>query len=286
MSSLRRQGAIFYSPMKKLSKSAVIGNPISHSLSPLIHHHFAKQVGIELEYQKILGGEREFQAQVNKFFHDGGIGLNVTMPFKSLACDIAINHTDIVKQTGVANTLWCNKRGELCADNTDGVGLEFALTRLTDVKSKKLLILGAGGAVLGVLPKLLTQSFSSITISNRSAERLEVISNKYPQLGCKPFCHLKQTDQFDIIINATSTDASGVIPEIPYSFVTHTICLDMFYDLKKDTPFVTKCKENNAAVVSDGLAMLIGQAAASFYRWHGCHISRELTLKALEKEHD
>ena len=130
---------------------AVIGDPIAHSLSPLIHHQFANQCGLTLFYEKILGQQNSIEFQIKDFFEKGGLGMNITTPFKEKAFQLATHHEPAAQLAGVANTLWLNDKGELCADNTDAYGLLYSLEKHTCLKAKKVLLLGAGGAAKGVI---------------------------------------------------------------------------------------------------------------------------------------
>lgn len=263
-----------------INTCGVIGSPIKHSLSPLIHQHFAKKCGIGISYIKMEGSSVSFEEQVKRFFDLGGLGLNVTMPFKHRACDLAQHRSHLVADSTSANTLWLNTDGEVCADSTDGIGLLFALNRLTDIHDKTILLIGAGGAVQAVLPVLLDQSFAKITVCNRGGERLRIIEERFPNVECKLFDAL-DGEQFHIIINASSSGLTGDVPNIPFQIVKNTVCMDMYYDRLKNTPFIAKCIEFGAATVSDGMAMLVGQAGASFERWHKVMPSVELTLAYL-----
>lgn len=265
---------------KKTPVYAVIGNPVEHSLSPLIHQHFSQQVNINLTYEKLLGSNNGFEEQVKTFFDGGGLGLNITTPFKSRAYHLAACHTDFIKKSQVANTLWKNGNGEICADSTDGRGLIYSLQSHINLQNKKILLLGAGGAAIGVIDSLLAESISSLTVANRTFEKLVNIKELFPDVKTCSFGDLKNS--FDIIINATTSSLKKTVPNMPSDIINGCVCLDMFYDLKNDTTFMEFSKKHHALKVIDGLEMLVGQAAASFERWHNKKVNISKTLNYLK----
>ena len=266
---------------KKAVVCGVIGAPVGHSLSPLIHKHFAQQCNISLIYQKIHGIEERVKKQIYKFFDKGGVGLNVTLPFKSIAFNLSVHHTAHALSSGVANTLWRNIEGELCADNTDGLGLLSALDKRIELMGKRVLVLGAGGAAQGVIPSLLDASLASLTVANRSGARLKALSKRFSNVDYFFFNELKP--DYDVIINATSSSLNQLRPNIPFNILTGSFCMDMFYDLAQDTTFVHLCKEYEALGCMDGIDMLVGQAAESFQRWHVKSVDSQLTLDYLTR---
>lgn len=256
---------------QKTPLCGVIGNPIEHSLSPPIHHQFAKDCGIDLSYIKILGLADQFEAQVKSFFNDGGKGLNVTLPFKERAfamADIVHRHA---KQSGVANTLWQDKQGLLHADNTDGLGLVSALAQHTDLEDKRLLVIGAGGAGIGVLPALLECPLKSIAVANRSVDKLEVVKTRFPTVTTSSLSGL--TPAFDIIINATNTSMLNTVPEVDNKIYQNALCLDMFYDRATPTAFIDHALSHGASKAIDGWQMLVGQAARAFEIWWHIYVN-------------
>lgn len=256
--------------MKKSAESplyAVFGHPIAHSLSPEIHQQFAKQTGIALRYKKIKVPLLQFEKYVNDFFRSGGQGLNVTVPFKERAFAMAEVKSERVRLAGAANVLWMEK-GQLHADNTDGIGL------IRDLKhhhvsfvNKAILILGAGGASRGIIGPLLQENPASLTLSNRTFEKAQTLQQLFPTMHICKWDELKSG--FDLIINATSAGVNdGYLSLSPTLFAQHPFCYDLSYGKNRTTPFVEWTKKLGCPSI-DGTGMLIEQAAESFFIWHG-----------------
>lgn len=247
-------------------RCAVIGAPIEHSLSPMIHQYFASQIGMPLDYQKIYGDEQGFEAQVRQFFKAEGRGLNITLPYKLRAFAMASCHSSRCLEAGAANTLW-QQEGRLYADNTDGIGLLRDLARFIDITAKKVLILGAGGAARGIINPLLQSGVASLTVSNRTIERALALARDFPQINYQPL--LASKAKFDVIINATSASLAGTSMALPIDGEhDKPFCYDLAYDAKQDTSFVASAKAMGCMAV-DGLGMLVEQAAEAFCLWHG-----------------
>lgn len=248
-----------------MDQYAVFGNPIAHSKSPDIHMHFAQETRQDIHYTRILGDDIEFENQVRAFFEKGGKGLNVTSPFKDRAyamCDVLSARA---KKAGAVNTLMIGKNGELFGDTTDGVGMIRDIVEVhgQSLTGKRILVIGAGGAVQGVLENILAEQPESVTIANRTVEKAQALAEKFACLASS-FEALEGT--FDIIINGTSASRSSSLPPLKDELVsTHTWCYDMTYG-KGVTVFLQWAFERGAKGV-DGLGMLIGQAAESFYIW-------------------
>ncbi len=262
---------------------AVIGNPIEHSLSPLIHQHFASQCGLSLDYQKRLGDDNHFEQQVNQFFANGGTGLNVTVPFKERAFTMAEITLPEAAKAQAANTLWLNKAGKLCADNTDGLGLITALEQLTILKDKRILLIGGGGAAQAVIPNLLKMQPMHLTLTNRTLSKLQPIAERYSDITITAFESLKP--EFDLIINATSASISQQCPKIPDNLYNNSLCLDMFYDRSGQTVFTQHALKQGAQKALDGFMMLVSQAALSFKIWHNYDVDIQKTLAELHTVH-
>ncbi|HEY0563887.1 MAG TPA: shikimate dehydrogenase [Methylophilus sp.] len=249
-------------------KYAVIGNPISHSKSPLIHAAFAKQTHQDLSYERILAPLDGFEATVNDLIGQGYKGANVTVPFKFDAykmCD-SLSARAISSGSGAVNTL-INIHGKIHGDNTDGIGLRNDIEKNIgfSIKDKHILILGAGGAAHGILNSLL--GASSITIANRTHEKaLElVMAIQNCEATASIFESLEKS--YDLIINATSTGLTDTALPIPSSvFASGCLAYDMMYG--RETPFMKQAREAGAQV-ADGLGMLVEQAAEAFYLWRG-----------------
>lgn len=258
------------------NRFAVIGNPITHSLSPEIHQRFAQQTQVQLTYEKIMGEDLYFESQVSDFFTQGGRGLNITLPFKQRAFAMAKDRTPRCQSAGAANTLWM-KDGQLCADNTDGVGLVRDLSRFTKLPGKRILVLGAGGAVRGIIYPLLEEKPVSLVIANRTKAKVDELQAAFPQIIGVDITHL--SGEFDLIINGTSASLGGNTVTLPNEcFATVPLCYDLAYKQKNDTAFVAYAKSFGCEAV-DGLGMLVEQAAEAFFIWNGVRPSVEPVLR-------
>lgn len=255
---------------QQLDQYLVYGNPIEQSRSPEIHQIFAKESNQLINYQKQLVGIDDFIQAISDFINQGGKGANVTAPFKEQALKLADSLTDRASLAGAVNTLTF-KEGRVYGDNTDGEGLVQDLL-INDVilNQSRVLILGAGGAVRGVLLPLLAQNPKSITIANRTVNKAKALCQYFNDdrlMGCS-FDETSEKE-FDLIINATSASLSGNLPPVPPSIITSdVVCYDMVYS-KKDTLFLQWAKSQGAIKCIDGLGMLVGQAAVSFAIWRG-----------------
>jgi shikimate dehydrogenase len=257
---------------------AVIGLPIAHSLSPVIHQYFAQQTKLVLTYEKIKGDEHSFEQQVSDFFASGGKGLNVTLPFKQRSFILAKKVSTRCKKAGAANTLWVHD-GQLWADNTDGIGLIRDLARYIDVVGKKILLLGAGGAARGIIAPLLAANPSSLVIANRTLEKAQHLREEFPQIRCIALSRIDES--FDLVLNATSASIAGEVFKLPeICLLQQPLCYDLAYALNQDTPFVAYCKSRGCQAL-DGLGMLVEQAAESFYIWNGVMPMTEPVLNVL-----
>lgn len=254
---------------------AVVGNPISHSKSPRIHSLFAKQTGENLEYTAIQAPIDDFAGVVTGFFGRGGLGLNVTVPFKEEAWKLADRRTGRAGRAGAANTLYLDNAKQLTADNTDGAGLVADLVKNHGVSltGARILVLGAGGAVRGVLGPLLHQKPATLTIANRTvskAQGLVLLFADDTGQAAVDACGFATPDApFDIIINGTSASLQGDLPPLAPAVVgPDTVVYDMMYSLDA-TPFNQWALDQGATRVFDGLGMLVEQAAESFRVWRG-----------------
>lgn len=251
---------------------AVIGNPISHSLSPLIHSAFAAQTGQTMEYTAIQAPVDQFETTVAGFFERGGRGLNVTVPFKEKAWQMAAERSGRAEKAGAANTLLKDSKGSLTADNTDGAGLVRDLTAYhgLDLAGARILILGAGGAVRGVLSPLLACAPDSVTIANRTLHKARALAELFADEGRLIACGFEQPDApFDLIINGTSASLQGDLPPLSRTVIgPATRAYDMMYAAGQ-TPFNRWAAEQGALATLDGLGMLVEQAAESFRLWRG-----------------
>lgn len=255
-------------------KYAVFGNPIAHSKSPDIHRQFAEQTGQDLSYSKQLVAEDGFEAAANEFFASGGKGLNITVPFKQDAYAYVARTTPRARRAGAVNTLSLEADGTILGDTTDGVGLVSDIVNNLgwEIRHKRVLVLGAGGAVRGVLEPLLEQQPQHIVIANRTVDKALQLSKGFAEFGYLLGCGFDMLgeQQFDLIINGTSAGLQGELPPLPDSLIDAngtTACYDMLYGAEP-TPFIQWAAQRGAQV-SDGLGMLVGQAAESFALWRG-----------------
>lgn len=249
---------------------AVFGNPINHSKSPVIHRQFAEQTGQDMHYTRQLVNEGEFEIAAREFFAQGGKGLNITVPFKLNAFDFAQKRTPRAERAGAVNTLALLGDGTILGDNTDGIGMIHDMHNLGwELQGKRILILGAGGAVRGILQPLLEESPARVTIANRTLSKAEELAKNFLDLGdiqAKSFAQL-QGNSFDIVINGTSASMQGELPPLPEKLLAENAsCYDMMYGAEP-TIFLQWAKAQGATQIADGLGMLIGQAAEAFYLW-------------------
>lgn len=260
-----------------IDQYAVFGNPISHSKSPTIHSLFAEQLQQRLEYTANLSDVDRFEQDIQHFFAEGGKGTNVTLPFKEMAWKMAEHLSEAAQLAGAANTLWMQD-DILHADNTDGVGLVNDLLNNcgATLKGRHLLVLGAGGAVRGVIKPLLDSGCASIVIANRTFAKAKNLADMFSKLAepgvivaaCE-FSEISSTSPVDIVINGTSASIQGEVPPVPEGIVSaHTLCYDMMYS-NTQTPFCRWARSQGAERVFDGLGMLVEQAAESFSIWRG-----------------
>jgi shikimate dehydrogenase len=249
---------------------AVFGNPINHSKSPNIHRQFAEQTGQDMHYTKQLINEAEFEQAVLDFFAQGGRGLNITVPFKLRAFDYAQKRTARAERAGAVNALAKLRDGTILGDNTDGIGMIHDMHNLGwELEGKRILILGAGGAVRGILQPLLEEKPAQVVIANRTKSKAEELAKNFHDLGdvqAKAFEQLPG-EVFDVVINGTSASMQGELPPLPDNLLAaNACCYDMMYG-PEPTIFLRWAKERGAAQTADGLGMLVGQAAEAFYLW-------------------
>ena len=263
----------------------VVGHPISHSWSPFIHGLFAKQTDQSLVYRLYDIVPENFRAQVLEFFTRGGRGLNVTVPHKEAAAELANDLTTRADRAGAVNTLVLNEDHTLLGDNTDGYGLVTDLSKNLGLRitNQRVLILGAGGATRGVVEPLLTLGPTEMVIANRTPERAVNLASLFSDLGPVRGCGFEHVgdEPFDIIINATAAGLSGAVPHVAVGVIaSHTVCYDMSYS-KSATPFVSWAIEQGCARAHKGWGMLVEQAAESFTLWRGIRPDTEPVLAAL-----
>jgi len=248
---------------------AVFGNPINHSKSPEIHNFFLKKYNFDGNYIRICASKKNFLNEISLFFRNGGKGANITLPFKEKVFPICNSITERARLAGSINTLKKFKNNNILGDNTDGVGFLSDLRFNKLIKKKfNVLILGAGGAARGILYPLLNFG-CKIDITNRTFIKAEFLSKKFKKFGNIQAISLEnlRKNNYDLVINATSTSVFRASPLIPAHLISKkTIYYDMFYG-KKYTHFMKFCKKNGAKKVFNGMGMLINQAAHAFFLW-------------------
>jgi len=249
---------------------AVFGNPITHSRSPQIHTAFAAQRDVSLSYERIEAPLDDFAGSVSAFFRNGGAGANVTVPFKEQAFSLCERLTPRAQQAGAVNTLW-QENNRLFGDNTDGAGLVTDLCHNLGwpLAEQRVLVLGAGGAVRGVLGPLLAAAPASLHVANRTRDKAAALAALFAGQGNISASGLDDLQgEFDVIINATSASLAGAALTLPATQVHRgSKCYDMMYGAEP-TPFLRWAAQQGAAT-ADGRGMLVEQAAEAFLVWHG-----------------
>ena len=264
----------------------VFGHPVGHSLSPFIHGVFARDSGQQMSYRAYDVAPEEFTERVHSFFAGGGRGLNITLPHKIAAVEVAQELTGRAAHAAAVNTLAL--QGEsILGDNTDGVGLVHDLCDNLGlvITQRRVLILGAGGATRGVLAPLLGLEPTILMIANRTPQRAEALAAAFADLGVTQgvgFEYVGDTP-FDLIINATSASLSGDIPPIPAGAIgPETVCYDLAYG-RSAMAFVRWAQQSGCARAVQGLGMLVEQAAESFRLWRGVRPETAEVLAALKE---
>lgn len=274
--------------MSAPDRYAVFGSPIAHSRSPVIHKLFAEQTGQQLVYDKQLVEPEVFEESCRQFFAAGGKGLNITLPLKELAFAFAQRRTQRAEQAGAANTLKLESDGSILADNTDGAGLvrDLLQNQGWTIHGKKILILGAGGAVRGVMGPILKEEPEALWIANRTVEKAQTLASIFSTEGDVHACGLDQipAQPFDLIINGTSLGLQGASPPVtPAQLSDSTACYDMAYG-NEPTAFLHWAAAQGLDRLADGLGMLVEQAAESFFLWRGVRPETAPVIAALRKD--
>ncbi len=267
-----------------MDEYVVIGNPIEHSLSPRIHTIFAKQTNQAMHYEVLFSAPDAFAETLTEFIAHGGCGASITLPFKQQAFEIVTKKSQAAIESHAVNTVLFHEDGIVEGYNTDGLGLVQDLTRNRNfcLRQKRILILGAGGAVRGIVAPLLEQAPAAVVIANRTKEKAVALAEQFQFYGTVDAVGLDEleTDPFDLIIHGTSVRAAGVL-DLPEAVIgKNTWCYDLNYALKQKTPFVSWALAQGAAQALDGLGMLVEQAAAAFYIWRGVYPD---TLNAIQQ---
>ncbi|MFL6591763.1 MAG: shikimate dehydrogenase [Luteimonas sp.] len=270
-----------------MKRFALIGHPVSHSLSPRIHAAFARQAGVAMEYIAI--DTEDFGRALHDFTQAGGAGANVTLPYKQQAATACSDLTARARRAGAVNTLV--RHGDAWhGDNTDGAGLVRDLTGRhgLDLRTRRTLLLGAGGGGRGVAPALLDAGIGDLFIVNRHSERADALADALGEPGRvhpRYFSDLPALGEFDLILNATSAARGQGLPTLPMSLVgRRTTAVDLSYG-EAAIAFLSWARAAGCHDAIDGLGMLVEQAAESFHAWHGVHPETDAIYAEL-REHD
>ncbi|HUL80887.1 MAG TPA: shikimate dehydrogenase [Gammaproteobacteria bacterium] len=264
---------------------ALVGHPVEHSRSPLIHQLFARQTGQDLTYELIDAEPKSFETAVRGFAAAGGRGLNVTVPHKEAAFALVDEISEPAHAAHAVNTITF-AGGKLRGENTDGVGLirDLVVNQRVTLPGRRVLVLGAGGAARGIVGPLLAARPAELVIANRTKARADELVEQFDKpAALKPvaFEELPSLAAFDLLINATSAGLRGEPPPFPASLVGgESVCYDLVYSVN-DTPFVAWAREHGAARALQGWGMLIEQAAESFFIWRGVRPDTKPILKQL-----
>jgi shikimate dehydrogenase len=265
---------------------ALVGHPVEHSRSPLIHTVFARQTGQRLTYELIDAEPAAFETAVRGFVAAGGKGMNVTVPHKEAAFALCSRSSEAATAAGAVNTISIVD-GTLTGHNTDGIGLirDLTVNLRQQLGGKRIVVLGAGGAARGIIGPLLNEKPAELTIANRTKKRADEIAAKLggTLLVARGFEELADLSAVDFLINATSAGLKGEAPPFPTSLVgPHTFCYDLVYG-SSDTPFVAWAKTHGAGRAVHGWGMLVEQAAESFAIWRGVRPDTKPLLKQIPR---
>lgn len=281
------------------SRHAVFGHPITHSLSPRIHARFGQQTGIALHFEAIDATPETFPTALEAFAAGGGRGASVTLPLKEAALALCAEVSERARRAGAVNTLVREpaEGGRWRGENTDGSGLVRDLTARqgVDVRQRRTLLLGAGGAAHGVAPALIDAGIGELFVVNRTTARADALVDRLGLPGrvhSRYFEDLRALGEFDLIINATSAarepataEAGGGLPKLPTSLVgARTTCVDLSYG-EAAIPFLAWARAAGAHHAVDGVGMLVEQAADAFKLWHGVRPYTDEAYAALRERH-
>lgn len=268
-----------------IDRYGVMGYPVSHSRSPVIHRLFALQTGHDVQYELLQVTAEKLETAVRQFQRTGGKGLNITVPHKSEVARLVDQLSERAATAGAVNTLTFHG-GEILGDNTDGIGLlrDLAVNLGVPIENTNILILGAGGATRGIIGPLLEMQPTHIKIANRSPAKAQVIADHFSKSGPVSACgfdEISVSRTYDLIINATSAGLKGEAPPYPQAAVSgKTFCYDLSYGLQP-TPFSVWAREAGARRSVMGWGMLVEQAAESFKIWRGVRPDTAPVLKQM-----
>ena len=267
---------------------AVFGQPVAHSLSPRIHAAFGRQLGIALQYVAIEAEPWQLSAALADFAAAGGRGANLTLPHKQTGLAICSSLSPRARAAGAVNTLVREAEG-WHGDNTDGAGLvrDLSEREALDLRGRRTLLLGAGGAAHGVAPALLDAGIGELFIVNRDAAKADALSDTLGQPGrvhSRYWQDLASLGAFDLIINATSAGRGGAALVLPFGIAgARTAAVDLSYG-EAAIPFLAWARGAGCAQAIDGLGMLVEQAALGFELWHGQHPDSQAVYESLRAE--
>ena len=267
-----------------IDRYGVMGFPVAHSRSPVIHHLFARQTDQNMRYELLKVSPEHLEEAVRQFRHAGGKGLNITVPHKIAVTKLCDQLSERARQAGAVNTL-VFQDDETFGDNTDGIGLlrDLCVNHGLEISGARILVLGAGGATRGIVGPLLEQEPGLMMIANRSVEKAEAIVERFERLGpvqCTAFDAIPD-ESWDLVINATSAGYKGETPPFPATVIgPDTFCYDLSY-AAKPTPFCIWAKVHGAKRLAMGWGMLVEQAAESFHLWRGVRPDTRPVLKQL-----
>jgi shikimate dehydrogenase len=268
-----------------IDRYGVMGYPVSHSRSPVIHRLFALQTRQNLQYELLAVEPEQLESAIRQFAKAGGKGLNITMPHKSSALPIADQLSERATDAGAINTL-AFQDGEIFGDTTDGIGLMRDLTRNLEltIRDANILVLGAGGATRGILGPLLAAQPARITIAYRTLSKARDHADWFGSSGNVIACRFKDvpaSPAYSLVVNATSAGLRGEIPPYPEAAIEpDTFCYDLSYGLTP-TPFSKWATAKGAKRSVMGWGMLVEQAAESFHLWRGVRPDTSLVLKQI-----
>lgn len=250
-------------------KLCVFGNNIAYSKSPWIHRQFAKQFSLSISYLKKDVEPTKFIKAVKQFVAAKGQGFNITQPFKEQAFVISESLSKRARLAKSVNTIKIDPFGQLYGDNTDGYGIitDLSLDLNYDLLQKTILIIGAGGAVRGIIQSLLSKFPKKILILNRTTAKTIALTKEFAGTVVSADFEKLKSSEVDVIIDGTSVNDSLLIPK-SLSLSKYSLCYDLKYN-SKDTPLIKWAREKNCALVTNGLGMLVNQAAAAFHLWTG-----------------
>ncbi len=271
--------------MTTIDRYGVMGYPVSHSRSPVIHRLFAIQTRQEIQYELLQVAPDKLETAVRQFQRTGGKGLNITTPHKGEVAKLCDQLSERANTAGAVNTLTF-RDGEILGENTDGIGLlrDLVINQGFTLEGANVLILGAGGATRGIIGPVLEMQPSSVRIANRTIGKAEALVDHFSHYGPVSACRfnvIPVTEKYDLIINATSAGLKGEAPPYPAAAVSdETFCYDLSYGLKP-TPFSVWAREQGAAKSIMGWGMLVEQAAESFHIWRGVRPDTAPVLKQM-----